>query len=69
MGGGIIGCIYKTSSWNLNGFPSYMVVTLGRQYNTGEKPTVMLYTYIIRHAGTPDNNKTKTFVVQNKIGL
>ena len=32
-----------------------MVLTLGQQYNTGEKPTVMLYTYIIkRHAGTPE---------------
>ena len=30
-----------------------MAVTLGRQYNTGEKPTVMLYTDINRHAGTP----------------
>ena len=39
-----------------------MVVTLGQQYNTGEKSTVMLYTYIInRHAGTPDKNKTKTY--------
>ena len=26
-----------------------MVVTLGQQYNIGEKPTVMLYTYINRH--------------------
>ena len=43
-----------------------MVVTLGQQYNTGEKPTVMLYTYINRHAGTPDKNKTKTFLVRNK---
>ena len=24
-----------------------MVVTLGQRYNVGEKPTVMLYTYII----------------------
>ena len=33
-----------------------MVVTLGQQYNIGEKTTVMLYTYykINRHAGTPD---------------
>ena len=47
-----------------------MVVTLSQQYNTGEKPTVMLYTYIInRHAGTPDKNKTKTFWVHDKIGL
>ena len=45
-----------------------MVVTLGQQYNTGEKPTVVMYTYIInRHAGTPDKNKTKkTFLVHDK---
>ena len=24
-----------------------MVVTLGQQYNVGEKPTVILYTYIV----------------------
>ena len=35
-----------------------MVVTLGQQYNVGEKPTVILYTYINRHAETPKN---KTF--------
>ena len=35
-----------------------MVVTLGQQYNTGEKPTVMLYTFINRHAVAPDKNKT-----------
>ena len=47
-----------------------MVVTLGQQYNVGEKPTVVLYAYIInRDAGTPDKNKTKTFLVHNKIGL
>ena len=35
-----------------------MLVTLGQQYNhVGEKPTVILYTYINRHAGTPDNNE------------
>ena len=31
-----------------------MVVTLGQQYNIVEKPTVILYTYINRHAGTPE---------------
>ena len=36
-----------------------MVVTLDQQYNIGEKPTVMLYTYINRHAGTPDKTKQK----------
>ena len=30
-----------------------MVVTLGQQYNVGEKPTVILYTYITHHAELP----------------
>ena len=34
-----------------------MVVTLGQQYNVGEKPTVTLYTYINRHAGTPEKQQ------------
>ena len=35
-----------------------MVITLlGQQYNVGEKPTVILYTYINRHAGTPHQQK------------
>ena len=56
--GGIIGCKYKTSLWHYNGFP--MVVTLGQQYNVGEKPTVILYTFINRRAETPDKtSKTK----------
>ena len=29
------------------------VTTSGRQYNIGEKPSVILYTYINLHAGTP----------------
>ena len=30
-----------------------MIVTLGQQYNVGEKPTaILLYTYINHHAGT-----------------
>ena len=53
-----IGSKYKTSSsWHLNGFPYYGVVTLGHQYNIGEKPTVILYTYINRHAGTPQKQQ------------
>ena len=31
-----------------------MVITLGQQYNVGEKPTVILYTYINRHADKQD---------------
>ena len=80
--GGIIGCKYKTSSWDLNGFlkknqnaprPSeQMVVTLGQQYNTREKPTAMLYTYYInRYAGTPDKKQNKSIfsTYSNKIGF
>ena len=60
--GGIIGYKYNTSSWHLTGSP--MVVTLGQQYNIGEKPTVILYTYSSnRHAGTPEKQRKK----QNKI--
>ena len=39
-----------------------MEITLGQQYNTGEKnndgdkSTVILYTYINRHAGTPEKH-------------
>ena len=29
------------------------VTISGRQYNIGEKPSVILYTYINLHAGTP----------------
>ena len=36
-----------------------MVITLGQQYNVGEKPTVILYTYINRHAGTPTQREDK----------
>ena len=42
-----------------------MVVTLGQQYNIGEKPTVILYTYINRHAGTLKKTaKTKQYIVK-----
>ena len=35
-----------------------VVVTPGQQYNAGEKPTVIMYNYINRHAGPP-NKKQK----------
>ena len=34
-----------------------MEITLGQQYNVGEKPTVILYSYINRHAGTPEKQR------------
>ena len=39
-----------------------MVVTLGQQYNIGETPTVILYTYINRHAGTPEKQSVVVVV-------
>ena len=30
-----------------------------QQYNIGEKPTVILHTYINRHVGTPKQKQTK----------
>ena len=53
--GGIIGCRDKTSSWHFNGFPDDGS-NIGPTVYVGEKPAVILYTYINRHAGTP--NKT-----------
>ena len=37
---------YETSSWHLNGFPDgiNIIVTLGQQYNVGEKPAFILCT-------------------------
>ena len=40
----------------LKGFPN--VITSGRQYNIGEKPSVILYTYINHHVGTPKQKQT-----------
>ena len=42
-----------------------MVVTLGQQYNIGEKPTVVLYTYINRHAGTPEKQRRQNSTSSN----
>ena len=44
-----------------------MVVTLGQQYNIGEKPTVILYTYINRHAGTPEKQRRQNSTSSNII--
>ena len=61
--GGIIGCKKdKTSLWYLNGFPDGS--NIGSTFDIGEKPTVMLYTYINRHAGTSDK-QNKNIVVHN----
>ena len=44
-----------------------MVVIFGQQYNVGEKPTVMLYTYYInRHAGPPNNTENNVVLYKVK---
>ena len=49
---------------------SPLVVTLGQQYNVGEKPTVILYTYINHHAQPPiilqpNHSNTLTTVIHS----
>ena len=63
--GGIIGCKYKTSSWHLNGFPYGS--NIGSTVNIGEKPTVILCTYINRHAGTPEKQRRQNSTSSNII--
>ena len=60
LGGIIIGCKGKTSSWYLNGFPDGR--NIGSTVNVGEKPTVILYTTYIssRHQGHQTKSKNKT---------
>ena len=36
-----------------------MQITLGQQYNVGEKPTVILYIYFNRHVGNQKKIKNK----------
>ena len=43
----------------LKGLPNG--VTQGQQCNTGEKPTVILYTYINHHVGTPKQKQTSFY--------
>ena len=44
-----------------------MVVTLGQQYNIGEKPTVIMYTYINRHARTPEKQQRQNSTSSNLV--
>ena len=42
-----------------------MIVTLGQQYNIGKKPTVILYTYINRHAETIEKQRRQNSTSSN----
>ena len=46
-----------------------MVVTLGQQYNIGEKPNVILYTYTNRHAGTPEEQPRQDSTSSNMAAI
>ena len=59
--GGIIGCKDKASSWHLIGFPNGS--NIGSTLSCwGETRIVIRYTYINRHAGTPNKTKIKDTV-------
>ena len=57
--GGIKGYKYRTSSWHLNGSPDDGD-NIGSTAYIREKPTVILYTYINRHAGHQKASKNRT---------
>ena len=59
-----IGYKYKAITWYLNGFLDGNNIGSNQQYNVGEKPTVILYTYINRHAGTPTKGKTNQYIIK-----
>ena len=40
------------------------VTSMGQQYNIGEKPTVILYTYINHHVGIPKQKQTTVLTIQ-----
>ena len=46
-----------------------MQIILGPQYNVGEKPTVILYIYINRHAGTPKKHSTSLLFGGNALSF
>ena len=49
-----------------------MKITLGQQYNNvGEKPPVILYAYINRHAGTQENivNTKQCFTLSHMVAI
>ena len=50
----------EARSVNVKKTTTTMVVTLGQQYNVGQKPRVILYTYINHHAEPPSIIKHKT---------
>ena len=46
-----------------------MLVTIGQQCNVGENPTIILYSYINRHAESPNITKQKTleYIVKSMV--
>ena len=50
----------------LKGLANGVTSSMGQQYNIGEKPTVILYTYyyINHHVGTPKQKQTTVLTIQ-----
>ena len=65
--GGIIGCKYKTFSWHLNGFSYGSNINWVKSIISGRNPPVILYTYINRHAGTPEKQRRPNSTSSNLI--
>ena len=40
---------------------------MGQHYNVGEKPTVILYTYVNRHAGTPEKQQKQKHYINGTL--
>ena len=64
-----MGCRYKTSSWHLKGFPNSSNIG-STVKKIGEKPTVILCTYIIyRRAGTPEKQRKQNSTSSNMVWI
>ena len=59
----------EARSVNVKKTTTTTTVTLTQQDNVGEKPIVILYTYINRHAGTPDKKQNKIILVHSSKDL
>ena len=52
---------YLGQTTNVMSMAPYNVIGHTQQYNVGEKPTVILCTYINRHAGTPEKQQKQKY--------
>ena len=66
----IIGCKDKTSARHVKGSPDGgTVVTLGQQYNIGEKPTVILSVHLLTLSIAMQGHQTKQKQNRNNVRI